>query len=68
MSFRAVNQKYLIPVAQWLMVLGIIALSQPWNSLMHRYGVTVILIGLVAFIITTHIRAPEVPVEDEETT
>jgi hypothetical protein len=68
MSFRAANQKYLIPIAQWLMVLGIIALCQPWNSLMHRYGLTVILIGLVAFLITTHISAPEVTDEDEEAT
>lgn len=68
MSFKAVNQKYLIPIAQWLMVLGIIALCQPWNSLMHRYGVTLILIGLVAFIVTTHIPAPEIELEDEEAT
>ena len=68
MSFKAVNQKYLIPIAQWLMVLGIIALCQPWNSLLHRYGVTLILIGLIAFIVTTHIPAPEAELEDEEAT
>ena len=31
------------------MVLGIIALMQPWSLLLHRYSVTVILIGLVGF-------------------
>ena len=36
-------------VFQWVMVLGIIALMQPWSLLLHRYSVTVILIGLVGF-------------------
>ncbi len=68
MTFRAVNQKYLIPAAQWLMVLGIIALCQPWNSFFHRYGLTLILIGLIGFLVTTHIQAPKVVLEDEEAT
>ena len=42
MSFRAINQKYLEPGSQVLMVLGIIALCQPWNFFLHRYGVTII--------------------------
>jgi hypothetical protein len=58
MSFRAINQKYLHPGSQLLMVLGIIALCQPWNFFLHRYGVTMILIGLVGFMITGKI-APE---------
>jgi type IV secretory pathway VirB2 component (pilin) len=58
MSFRAVNQRWLIPVAQTLMVLGIIALCQPWVEVLHRYGVTIILIGLVGFMVTTKIPAP----------
>jgi type IV secretory pathway VirB2 component (pilin) len=58
MSFRAVNQRWLIPVAQTLMVLGIIALCQPWVEVLHRYGVTIILIGLVSFMVTTKIPAP----------
>jgi len=58
MSFRAVNQKYLEPGSQWLMILGIVALCQPWSLFLHRYGVTMILVGLVAFMITGKI-APE---------
>ena len=58
MSFRAINQKYLEPGSQVLMVFGIIALCQPWNMLLHSYGVTIILIGLVGFNITSKI-APE---------
>jgi hypothetical protein len=58
MSFRAVNRKYLEPGSQWLMILGMVALCQPWNLFLHRYGVTMILVGLVAFMITGKI-APE---------
>ncbi len=52
MSFRAINQRYLEPASQIVMVLGIIALCQPWNLFLHRYGLTVVLIGLVGFMIT----------------
>ena len=58
MSFRAINQKYLEPGSQILMVLGIIALCQPWSMLLHSYGLTIILIGLVGFNVTSKI-APE---------
>lgn len=58
MSFRAINQKYLEPGSQVLMVLGIVALCQPWNMLLHSYGLTIILIGLIGFNITSKI-APE---------
>jgi hypothetical protein len=55
MSFRAINQKYLEPGSQVLMVLGIIALCQPWNFFLHTYGVTITLLGLIAFNITSKI-------------
>jgi len=58
MSFRAVNEKYLLPASQILMVLGIVALCQPWSLSLHSYGVTIILIGLIGFNITSKI-APE---------
>jgi hypothetical protein len=58
MSFRAVNEKYLLPASQIVMVLGIIALCQPWSMGLHSYGVTIILIGLIGFNITSKI-APE---------
>ena len=62
MSFRAINEKYLLPASQVLMVLGIIALCQPWSLSLHSYGVTIILIGLIGFNITSKI-APERPEE-----
>jgi len=38
--------------AEIVMVLGIVALCQPWNMFLHRYGVTIILVGLVTFMFT----------------
>ena len=64
MSFRHTNQRILIPAAQTLMILGIVALCQPWIELLHRYGLTLTLIGLVAFMITTKI-APPAPEAEE---
>ena len=59
MSFRAINQNYLEPASQWLMVIGIVALCQPWNADLHSYGVTIILIGLIGFNITSKIKPGE---------
>ncbi|ATU94168.1 hypothetical protein [Phyllobacterium zundukense] len=55
MTFRALNQKYLEPGSQYLMIFGIIALCQPWNLFLHRYGLTMTLVGLIAFMVTTKI-------------
>jgi hypothetical protein len=57
MSFREVCRRYLEPASQWIMVLGIIALCQPWSEFLHRYGVTIILVGLVGFMIFSKIAA-----------
>ncbi len=61
MSFRAFNHRFLHPAMQGLMIFGIIALCQPWNFFLHRYGVTLILIGLVGFMITIKIPPPPRP-------
>ncbi|MDW9377658.1 hypothetical protein [Sinorhizobium meliloti] len=63
MTFRAINQKYLAPGAQLLMIFGIIALCQPWNLFLHRYGLTMTLVGLIAFMITS--KVPPEPKADE---
>ncbi|MBB2974212.1 hypothetical protein [Mesorhizobium sp. RMAD-H1] len=55
MSFRTLNERWLHPVSQALMIFGIVALCQPWSFFLHRYGVTLILIGLVGFLITSKI-------------
>ncbi|OWO94131.1 hypothetical protein B5E41_15790 [Rhizobium esperanzae] len=63
MTFRAFNQKYLEPGSQYLMILGIIALCQPWNLFLHRYGMTMTLVGLIAFMVTTKIPRDTQPDE-----
>jgi uncharacterized membrane protein YraQ (UPF0718 family) len=66
MSFRALNQKYLQPLTEIVMVLGIAALCQPWNLFLHRYGVTITLVGLVGFMISTKIPPAETAAEHAE--
>jgi hypothetical protein len=56
MSFKQVSARYLEPISQWLMILGIVALCQPWSLTLHSYGVTIILVGLVGFSIFSKIR------------
>ena len=67
MNIRRINQRYLEPAARSLMIAGIIALCQPWNMFIHRYGVTITLIGLVGFMITTKIPREEKADETKET-
>jgi hypothetical protein len=55
MSFRRLNARWLAPAAQTLMILGIVALCQPWSLFLHRYGATITLVGLVGFMITSKI-------------
>jgi hypothetical protein len=66
MTFRALNQKYLEPWSQYLMIFGIVALCQPWNLFLHRYGLTITLIGLFAFMVATKIPRPEQRAEGSE--
>lgn len=66
MNIRVFNQRFLEPGAQWLMILGIIFLCQPWVEVLHQYSVTIMLIGLIGFNIAVHIPAPEKQVIDEE--
>lgn len=63
MSFRSLNQRILAPASQSLMIFGIISLCQPWSVFLHEYGVTMTLIGLVAFMITSKID-PDPAVEE----
>jgi hypothetical protein len=56
MSFKEVSARYLEPLSQWVMILGIIMLCQPWSMGLHSYGVTVILIGLIGFSVFSKIK------------
>ena len=56
MGFREISQRYLEPASQWVMVIGIIALCQPWVAFLHSYGVTITLIGLIGFNVFSKIK------------
>jgi hypothetical protein len=66
MTFRSANQKYLIPAAQSFMIFGIIALCQPWIEPLHRYGLTITLIGLIGFSVFTKFGPDTPPPGDED--
>ena len=55
MTLARLLQRSLAPAAQTIMIFGIVALCQPWSLLLHRYSVTIILIGLVGFTVSAHI-------------
>ena len=40
----------------FLMILGIVALCQPWIEVAHRYGVTITLAGLIGFSVFSKIK------------
>jgi hypothetical protein len=35
--------------SMWVMVFGVVALCQPWILILHSYGATIILAGLILF-------------------
>jgi hypothetical protein len=41
-----------------LMMLGIVALCQPWSLFLHRYSVLMIIVGLIAFNVFSRIKTP----------
>ncbi len=46
-------------IAEIVMVLGIIFLCQPWVEFLHRYGLTVTIIGLLTFMFTGWFGKPD---------
>ena len=64
MTFRTLNQKFLAPGAQTLMIFGIISLCQPWSLFLHSNGLMLTLTGLIAFLVTSKI-APDPEVIEE---
>ena len=53
-------------IAEIVMVLGIIALCQPWNLLLHRYGLTIIIVGLLTFMFTGWFGKPDGKKEESD--
>ena len=56
MNFRELSAKVLEPASQWVMLAGVVFLGQPWIEGLHRYSVTITLVGLVGFIVFSHIK------------
>ncbi len=65
MTFKEMNARWFEPTAQWTMIAGLIFLCQPWIEFLHRYGLTVVILGLIGFLVTSHIP-PEIEEEEEE--
>ena len=64
MTFREISAKYLEPLSMFTMIFGIVALCQPWVEILHRYGVTITLAGLIGFSVFSKIKP--LPKEDGE--
>jgi hypothetical protein len=45
--------------SMWVMVFGVVALCQPWALILHSYGATIILAGLILFNIFSRIKPPK---------
>ena len=67
MTLREFNARYLERAAMSLMVIGVVALCQPWIMVLHQYSVLITLIGLIAFNIAAHIPPPEAKAAPEQT-
>ena len=51
-------------ISEVVMVLGIVALCQPWSLFLHRYGLTVVIVGLITFMLTNWFGSKVVPEDD----
>jgi hypothetical protein len=56
MNFRELSSRVLEPASMFLMIFGIVALCQPWIEVLHRYGVTMTLAGLIGFSVFSKIK------------
>jgi len=61
-TFRELSARVLEPLSMYAMIFGIVALCQPWVEVLHRYGVTITLAGLVGFSVFSKIKP--LPKED----
>ncbi len=64
MNFRELSARVLEPLSMYTMIVGIVALCQPWIEVFHRYGVTITLAGLIGFSVFSHIKP--LPKEDRD--
>jgi len=60
-----ISSQKLQRIAEIVMVLGIVFLCQPWVEFLHRYGLTVIIAGLLTFMFTGWFGSAEVIDDDK---
>jgi hypothetical protein len=53
------TRKYIEPIFMIIMLFGIVALCQPMSFFLYRYGLTILLTGLVGFNIAIHLKQTE---------
>lgn len=63
LTFREMSVKYFEPASIWIMVIGIVALCQPFSMGLHSYGLTIILLGLIGFNVFSKIK----PIQEKKT-
>ncbi len=66
MTFREMNARWFEPTSQIVMIGGLVFLCQPWVEVLHRYGLSITILGLIGFLVTSHIPPEPEPEEDEE--
>ena len=64
--FKKLVKKVFEPVSMGIIVIGIIALCQPWFQALHRRGFLIIIFGLAAFINFSHFKPPVEEESEEE--
>jgi len=56
MNFRELSARVFEPASMYTMIVGIVALCQPWVEVLHRYGVAIMLLGLIGFSVFSKIK------------
>ena len=64
MTFRELSARVLEPLSMYTMIVGIVALCQPWVEVLHRYGVAIMLLGLIGFSVFSKIKP--IPKDDRD--
>jgi len=64
MNFRELSARVFEPASMYTMIVGIVALCQPWVEVLHRYGVAIMLLGLIGFSVFSKIKP--IPKEDRD--
>jgi hypothetical protein len=60
--FRKISKKIIEPLTMVLIIIGIVALCQPWVLILHRKGFLITGAGLALYIFFSHIK----PLDEEE--